>query len=151
LCIRIIIKPGEKHKKMNPFKVCPKCKYEWKTRDDFLCDPSISLIGFMASLKDFDKGSYLFNHVLTDNRCNSTLAIYVSSFLDLYDGPIFEDLKAGSKESSGHCARVEDVERCNAHCRNAVAREIMHKIISILSARSFQNEKANHLNMETVK
>ena len=119
---------------MEPFKVCPKCKFEWKTRDEFLSDRSIYIIGFMADLKDFDKGAYLFNHVLSNNKCSSTLALRVPCFLDLYDGPVFEELKAGSDECSGYCARIDVLERCRVNCRNAVAREIIQKISSILSS-----------------
>ncbi len=109
--------------------MCPKCGYEWRTRDEFVNDPAISVIGFMADFKDFNKGAYLFNHIPVHTACNSTLAVYVSSFLDLYDGPAHADLKAGSDECPGHCASVEDLERCTAHCRNAVAREVMLRII----------------------
>ena len=123
---------------MNNFKVCPKCRYEWETREDFLGDPSISVIGFLADNVEVEKGAYLFNHMPPKNRCNSTLAIYVSQFMDLYHGPKHEDLKAGSEECSGYCARVEVLERCNACCRNATARELISIIKDILSKNSAQ-------------
>jgi hypothetical protein len=120
---------------MSSFKVCPKCQYEWKTRDDFLKDPFISLIGLMADDDDYQMGAYLFDHRLPGNRCSTTLALYVNNFLDLYDGPDYKDLKAGSEECSGFCAKVDALERCNNKCRNAIAREIMHKVINILSKK----------------
>ena len=47
---------------MDPFKICPKCAYTWKVRDDFLEDLSICLVGFQASFKETESGHYLFNH-----------------------------------------------------------------------------------------
>lgn len=135
---RKTIESKERDRKAAFFKVCTKCSYKWKTRDDFLSDPSISLIGFLADFKVFNKGSYLFNHLLANDQCNSTLAIDVSCFLDLYNGTLFKDLKVGSKECSGYCAKVEVMKRCNVHCRNVVAREIMHKILNINSRKPKQ-------------
>ena len=125
---------------MSSFKTCPKCRHEWKTREEFLDDPEVSIIGFMANNEDSKKGAYLFNHSPPDGRCNSTLAVYVSHFMDLYDGPFYEELKAGSEECSGHCARIEVLEKCNAHCRNAMAREIIYRISDMLSAN--RNKKS---------
>jgi len=118
---------------MSVFKICPKCKHAWETREDFLGDSSIAVIGFLADNEEVEKGAYLFNHLPPGNECNSTLGVYVSNFLDLYDGPFYEELKTGSKECSGYCAKVEELERCNACCRNAVAREIISIIKDILS------------------
>ena len=52
----------------------------------------------------------------------------------MYKGEVYKDLKLGTEECSGHCAKVSDIEQCNAHCRNAVAREIMGEIINKLPA-----------------
>ena len=118
------------------FKVCKKCRSEWQDRDKFLNDPNIVLIGFMANKAQFDKGLYLFNHVLPDNSCNTTLGMAVSAFLDMYNGEVYEDLKMGTDECLGHCAKIEVIENCQAPCRNAVAREIMQSIIKLLPAHA---------------
>lgn len=47
---------------MDPFKICPKCSHTWNTRDDFLKDLSICLIGFQASFKETESGHYLLNY-----------------------------------------------------------------------------------------
>ena len=116
------------------FKFCKKCKTGWKTRELFLNDPNVVLIGFMANNDDYEKGIYLFNHVLPDDSCNTTLGLFVKGFMDMYDGDIYTDLKMGTDKCSGHCAKVDLIEECNVPCRNAVARKIMHKIIMILPA-----------------
>jgi len=110
---------------MDPFKICPKCAYTWKTRDDFLEDPSICLVGFQASSKETESGHYLFNHNLRGNHCDTTLAVEVEAFLSLCKGNIFTDVKFESPLCEAHCTRVEDLSQCPVECKNAVAREIM--------------------------
>ncbi len=110
---------------------CPTCRYEWKTRDQFITDPAITLIGFQADFDTFGENLYLFNHNSNKNRCDTTFSVYVSKFLDMYTGPIYDDLKFGSEECSGRCAKVDDMQKCNAPCKNVVAREIMLTLISI--------------------
>ena len=110
---------------MNPFKICTKCAYTWRVLDDFLKDPTICLVGFQANLTENEPGLYLFNHILEENRCDTTLAVDVETFWSLYKGTMFTDLKFKSPQCEGHCTRVEDLSRCRVECKNAVAREIM--------------------------
>ena len=115
----------EENLKMNPFKICSKCAYTWRVRDDFLEDPSICLVGFQASSIEGESGYYLFNHILDGNRCDTTLAVEVEAFLSLHKGTMFADIKFKSPLCEGHCTRVEDLSQCPVECKNAVAREIM--------------------------
>lgn len=110
---------------MNPFKICPECAYTWKTRDDFLEDPFVCLVGFQINFKETESGHYLFNHILEGNRCDTTLAVGVEPFLSLHKGPMFNEIKFGSLECEGHCKNVEDLSLCPVECKNAVARKIM--------------------------
>ena len=110
---------------MNPFKICSKCGYTWKVRDDFLGDLSICLVGFQASAKETECGYYLFNHILEGNQCNTTLAVEVEAFLSLHKGSMFTDIKFKSPMCELHCVRVEDLSQCPVDCTNAIAREIM--------------------------
>jgi len=113
------------------FKICPKCDYEWQTRDDFLQDASLFLIGFQAGYAKSDKGFYLFNHLVEKDTCNSTIAVDVENFMSLYNGALYEDVHAGSETCSGHCAKVDDLARCSVPCRNATAREVMLKVFNL--------------------
>lgn len=113
----------------SPFMTCSKCGYTWQTRDQFLDDPTIKIIGFQADIETPENSLYLFNHDLADDSCGSTIAIFVSHFLDMYDGPIYDEVIFGSETCSGHCARIDDMELCKNPCRNAVAREIMIQIL----------------------
>jgi hypothetical protein len=110
---------------MNPFKICPTCAYIWKTRDDFLEDPSVCLVGFQINFKKTESGHYLFNHVLEGSRCNTTLAVEVEAFLSLYKGSTFMEVKFGSPTCEGHCKNVSDLAQCPVECKNAMARNIM--------------------------
>lgn len=111
------------------FKVCTKCKTVWKSREDFIKDPQVKIIGFMANNESVEDGVYLFNHLLPDNACNTTMGLFVADFLDLYEGQIYSELEMGSKNCSGHCRKIDDLEQCRAHCRNAVARHIIQKLL----------------------
>jgi hypothetical protein len=110
---------------MNPFKICTKCEYAWRDIDDFLKDPAICLAGFQANIEETEPGLYLFNHILEGNQCDTTLSVDVETFLSLYKGTMFMDIKFKSPQCEGHCTRVEDLSRCPVECKNAVAREIM--------------------------
>jgi len=110
---------------MNPFKICPKCTYAWKTRDHFLEDPFVCLVGLQINFKETESGHYLFNHILESNRCNTTLAVKVEPFLSLYNGPMFREIKFGTPTCEEHCKNVADLDQCPVECKNAVARKIM--------------------------
>jgi hypothetical protein len=110
---------------MNPFKTCPKCTHTWKAKDDFLQDPAVCLVGFQAYFKDTKPGYYLFNHIPTDNTCNTTMAVKVDDFLSLYSGPMFEEIKFDSPTCEDHCRSIDDLDLCPVECKNAIARKIM--------------------------
>ena len=110
---------------MDPFKTCSKCSHTWQGRDEFLKDPDVCLVGFQASFIEREPGYYLFNHILDGDRCNTTLMVKVEPFLTLHQGTLFPDIKFGTPQCEEHCTHVEDLSRCSAECKNAVAREIM--------------------------
>ena len=110
---------------MNPFKICTKCGYTWKVWEDFLEDPFICLVGFQANPIETELGYYLFNHILDNDRCNTTLAVEVGVFLPLYKGTVFTEIKFESPQCELHCTRIDDLSRCSVKCKNAVAREVM--------------------------
>jgi len=116
------------------FKICNKCKTEWNSRDDFLNDPDIAMIGLMANNDDYKKGAYLFTHRLSDDSCNTSIGLHVINFLDMYNGEMYDTLKIGMDECSGHCVTINELGNCSAHCSNAIAREIMQEILSKLPA-----------------
>ena len=89
------------------FKRCTVCNHEWQDRDSFILDPAIDLIGYQANPDNLNRGMYLFNH-----ECGTTLAVYVETFLDLYQGPKYSLSMSSNNGCPGYC-RIENYHsRC---------------------------------------
>ena len=82
----------------NTFKRCPMCSFRWETRDSFLEDPDIDLVGYQISFEDLVAGHFLFNHT-----CKGTLGILMCivadsfSFSKVLDVSKQQDLKSNPK------------------------------------------------------
>lgn len=120
------------------FKQCRVCKTQWSTRDDFLRDPNVVIIGYQAVIHYPERGLYLFNHLLPS--CNTSLAIKVDKFTDLYKGKIHPQLAYQTEECPGTCLALNDFSTCNAPCRNAYILEII-QIINIIHRESVIRHK----------
>jgi hypothetical protein len=108
-----------------PFKICTVCGAVWHTRDDFLGNPGISIVGYQVHFQALTSGLFLFNH-----SCQGTLSIKAELFTDLYKGPAFSKRKTGSKECPGHCLHKTDLAPCPVKCECAFVREIIQHIIN---------------------
>lgn len=106
---------------MKIFKTCSCCKTPWFSRDEFLQDGNIDLVGYQVNFGDRVLGFFLFNHM----TCQSTIGISASLFEDLHDGPVFNECLAGSKQCPGYCLQREDLHPCRAECEGAYVREIL--------------------------
>jgi hypothetical protein len=105
------------------FKQCNKCGHQWETRDKFLSDKKIRVIGYQVFFEDLKFGLFLFNH-----SCNTTIAIDTNLLLDLYDGPLFLERKQGSRKCPGRCLNENIASPCSSECRCAFISEIMQVI-----------------------
>lgn len=105
---------------MGPFKECTSCNTIWQTRDEFLNDSNVVIVGYQVSFKDIEKGLFLFNH-----SCKSTIAVEVHAFADLYDGPIYQERATGGEDCPGLCLHKNKLGPCPARCECAYAREIL--------------------------
>lgn len=105
------------------FKTCPLCQHPWKNRDIFLADPDLEIIGYQARFEDVDEGLFLFNHT-----CETTLAVEVEQFYDLYKGPRYEEALTDTDECTGLCNHIEELSRCSAKCRYSYVRDIIQII-----------------------
>lgn len=105
------------------FKQCTCCNSDWKTRDDFLADPGIELIGYQVSFDELLLGLLLFNHT-----CGTTMAIPVNKLRDLYTGSIYQTRKTGTDECPGYCLRQNELKACPAQCECAWIRELIQII-----------------------
>jgi hypothetical protein len=106
-----------------PFKTCTICSVFWQTRDDFLDDPEISIVGYQVHFDALMEGLFLFNH-----SCGGTLSIKASEFSDLYAGPMFQNRQTGSDKCPGYCLYEEELGPCPAECDCAFVREIIQII-----------------------
>ena len=107
------------------FKKCPLCGCPWESRNSFLSDPCIEIIGYQACFKELTAGFFLFNH-----SCAGTLAILVEEFEDLYGGPVYEERKTGTDECPQYCLHKEELARCPVRCECAFVREIIQLVRS---------------------
>ena len=105
---------------MEPFKRCTCCQAVWRTRDDFLSDSAVGLIGYQAHFEELKAGLLLPNH-----SRHTTLAIEVEVFQDLYDGPIFQQRATGGSNCLGYCLQRTELRLCPVHCESASVREIL--------------------------
>lgn len=105
------------------FKQCSKCGFQWRTREQWLRDPTLKMIGYQVNFKALDTGILLFNH-----NCRTTLAVLVMDFRDLYDGPVFSERATGKEDCEGRCLRQHDLAPCPARCECAYVRHILQVI-----------------------
>lgn len=105
------------------FKECRICGSVWVSRDDFLADSGVVLIGYQANFAALEKGLFLFNH-----SCHGTLSVEVQTFADLYDGPVFSERKTESDSCSGYCLHRNLLKPCPAICECAYVREVLQKL-----------------------
>ena len=113
----------EHEKNYDGFKQCSACSAGWSSRDQFLEDPDIELIGYQVNFVELLAGLFLFNH-----SCQTTLAISAESFEDLYDGPVFSYRATGTDECPEHCLHDHDLGPCPAQCECGFVREIMQLV-----------------------
>ena len=105
------------------FKQCPSCETVWYSRNSFLDDPEIYLIGYQAGFKNLTRGLFYFNH-----SCKSTMTLYVHEFEALYEGPVYKKKMTGLDNCPGHCLHKNNLEPCPAECECAYVREVVQVI-----------------------
>jgi hypothetical protein len=106
------------------FKICPFCSKAWSTRDDFLTDSDISLVGYQADFEALALWLLLFNHSV----CETTLAIRADLLKDLYIGPIFRGRRTGQEDCQGYCLKRSELSPCPAECECAWVRSLLQVI-----------------------
>lgn len=110
-------------KNYEAFKECTRCGFKWTSRDQFLADPGVELVGYQVNFVALLAGFFLFNH-----SCGTTFSVYTEAFEDLYDGPVFSERSTGSEKCPEHCIHEDDLSQCPAQCECAFVREIIQRI-----------------------
>ncbi len=106
----------------SPFKRCS-CGTVWMTRQVFLDDSDVTLVGYQVDFEALHLGMILFNH-----RCRTTMSMDAGLFRDLHSGPVFTKRATGSESCPGHCVHRDNLERCPVECECAYIREILQII-----------------------
>ncbi len=102
------------------FKKCSNCGVEWQTREDFIHDEEVILLGYQPNFVMLSKGLFLFNH-----KCGSTISVRVHFFADLYQGPMFDNSLTGSSECLGYCLHQNELRPCLAECECSYVRFVL--------------------------
>ena len=110
------------------FKICTTCAHVWETRQSFLADPAVELVGYQANCVILTEGLFLFSHLAPD--CLTTLGLPARVFADLYDGPIFAERLRNTPACAGHCLHQDDLDPCPNRCECAFVREIIQVVKS---------------------
>ena len=109
-----------------PFKVCTNCGYVWQDRETFLSDRAIRLEGYQVNFVDLEAGLFLFTH--TEEECCSTIALPVSGFSDMHDGPVCEENLKDKDECDGTCLHTGVIDGCKAKCECAYVRDVLQTV-----------------------
>lgn len=108
------------------FRTCT-CGKTWSSRDEFLSDPKIKIIGYQVNFEHLKEGFFLFNHMEKD--CLTTMGLPAGLFLDLYRGAIFQDRLTGSFQCAGQCLHERDLSPCPEKCECAFVREVVDMVV----------------------
>jgi hypothetical protein len=102
------------------------CGEVWASREAFLSDALVAVVGYQADLESLETGLFLFNHRKWE--CGTTLAIEAGRFVDLAAGPMYRRSLHGTEECSEYCLRLDDLRPCPAHCDCAYVRDVLQVV-----------------------
>jgi hypothetical protein len=102
------------------------CNEVWVSREAFLSDPRVVVVGYQADFEVLESGLFLFNH--RDAGCGTTLVVEAGSFVDLAAGPIYRQSLTGTEECSEYCLNPDELRPCPAHCECAYVREVLQVV-----------------------
>lgn len=108
------------------FKKCSGCGHNWNTRDEFISDHEIQLIGYQVNFEELDTGYFMFNHM--DPKCLTTISIHTGFFKDLYRGEVYHTRQTGSLKCPGFCQHTDNLKVCPVRCECNFVREVMQVV-----------------------
>jgi len=107
-----------------PFKACSACSAIWRTRDEFLTDPAVILVGYQPHFEELTAGLMLFTHA----ACGTTLALEVADFQRLNTSPVFTQRLTGTADCPGLCLHASALHPCPLACECAWVRDVLARI-----------------------
>jgi hypothetical protein len=115
--------------KQERFKSCSYCNVHWSSRETFLSDQNIKLVGYQPHYKNMEEGLFLFNHL----TCNSTLSVISQKFRDLYTGPFYainklDEDQLNYDDCPDFCLFKNKMKGCLQQCERAFVSEVIQII-----------------------
>lgn len=109
------------------YRTCD-CGKTWKTRNAFLRDKAVKIIGYQPDFVNHKYNHFLFHH--RAKGCGVFFGVRASDFSDLREKGCPNELCFGHDECPGYCMDTFDMRVCSVTCRNATDRVIASKIRS---------------------
>lgn len=119
------------------FKQCPCCGAVWESRQEFLSDPAIHLIGYQPLLTPDMAGFFLFNHA----RCGTSLGLALAVFQDFAEELEAPEPARREGEVRSWCLVESGGPDCPPKCLCRVVRQISARI-EIATLRPPGNRRA---------
>ena len=110
------------------FKKCACCDNEWEYLTDLIRDEQVQLIGYQAAFSDSYEGLFFFSH--RAEECGTTIAIPVSCFANLYDGPAYQAHLECTEQCNGLCQSFYDFGACPKECNMRQVRDIIKVLVN---------------------
>ena len=126
-------------KKKQNFRTCV-CGETWKTRDEFLRDKNVRILGYQPDFINHKYNHFLFQHRV--KGCGDLFGIRASDFSDLREKECPNELCFGHDDCPGYCIDAFDLRVCSITCRNASDRKVASKIRSRRILRSLKSAAA---------
>ena len=112
----------------NTFKICTCCNHIWESLIDLIKDEQVHVIGYQPSFNDSYEGLFFFSH--NNKECGTTIAIPVSCFANLYEGPDYTEQLACTELCNGLCQSFYDFGGCSKECKMRWVRDIIEVLIN---------------------
>jgi len=120
-----------------PFRTCGMCRRSWATREEFLEDPALKLLGLqvVAELPDA-------NLIMWEHECGTSVSVLARRLRDLL-GPVDGGawplpLLLGSKDCQQLCTKLENLGACDRPCRNAFDRRVTAWLVQMVERRGWR-------------
>ncbi|MEN6305738.1 MAG: hypothetical protein ABFD96_23640 [Armatimonadia bacterium] len=105
------------------FKTCRLCETSWPTLADFVKDRKLRVNGYQASFGAPEDGVILLTHDVPG--CGTTLGLVAGTLQNLYHGPRYVEVLAGTRPCELWCLDEHSIEDCDAPCAMAWIRHVL--------------------------
>jgi hypothetical protein len=112
-------------KKAGGYRTCV-CGHTWKTREKFLADRNVTIVGYQPDFVNHKYNHFLFKH--RAKGCGEFFGVRASDFNDLREAGCPSGLCFGKEPCPGYCKETGNLRVCSVTCRNASDRIVASKI-----------------------